>query len=53
MHPVFLHIGNFEIAYYGLMTALGYAAASFYLVPRAKKINIDADTFWNIIFILF
>lgn len=53
MHPVFLHIGNFEIAYYGLMTALGYAAASFYLLPRAKKIKIDADTFWNIIFILF
>jgi len=53
MHPTFLHIGGFELASYGLMTALGYAAASFYLLPRAKKINIDADTFWNLIFIIF
>lgn len=53
MHPVFLKIGSFELATYGLMTALGYVAASLYLLPRAKKINIDKDTFWNLIFILF
>ena len=53
MHPVLLHIGNFELASYGLMTALGYAAASCYLLPRAKKINLDKDTFWNLIFIAF
>ena len=53
MHPVLLHIGSFELASYGLMTALGYAAASFYLLPRAKKVNINADTFWNLIFIAF
>lgn len=53
MHPVLFHIGGFELASYGLMTALGYAAASLYLLPRAKKINLDADTFWNLIFIAF
>ena len=53
MHPVFLKIGSFELATYGFMTALGYIVASLYLLPRAKKINIDKDTFWNLIFILF
>ena len=53
MHPVFLKIGSFELASYGLMTALGYAAASLYLIPRLKKIGLDKDTFWNLIFIAF
>ena len=53
MHPILLHIGNFELASYGLMSALGYAAASFYLWPRIKKVNMDTDTFWNLIFIVF
>lgn len=53
MHPVFLKIGSFELASYGLMTALGYAAATCYLLPRLKKINLDKDTFWNLIFIAF
>lgn len=53
MHPTLLKIGSFELASYGLMTALGYAAACLYLVPRLKKINLDKDTFWNLIFITF
>ncbi len=53
MHPVLLKIGSFELASYGLMTALGYVAASLYLLPRLKKIGIDKDTFWNLIFIAF
>lgn len=53
MHPVFLKIGSFELASYGLMTALGYAAACLYLVPRLKKISLDKDIFWNLIFIAF
>jgi len=53
MHPVLFHIGNFELASYGLMTALGYGVASFYLLPRAKKLHISSDTFWNLIFIAF
>ena len=53
MHPVLLKIGSFELASYGLMTALGYAAAALYLLPRLKKINLDKDTFWNLIFIAF
>lgn len=53
MHPVLFKIGSFELASYGLMTALGYAAAALYLLPRLKKINLDKDTFWNLIFIAF
>ena len=53
MHPTLLKIGSFELASYGLMIALGYAAACLYLQPRLKKINLDKDTFWNLIFIAF
>lgn len=53
MHPVFLKIGSFELASYGVMTALGYVAASLYLLPRLHKIKLDKDTFWNLIFIAF
>lgn len=53
MHPVLFQIGSFELASYGAMTALGYMAAAFYLLPRLKKINLDKDTFWNLIFIAF
>ncbi|MBP5429329.1 MAG: prolipoprotein diacylglyceryl transferase [Elusimicrobiaceae bacterium] len=56
MHPVLLHIGNFELASYGLMTALGYVAATSYLLPRLKTCGIKGltkDIFWNLIFIIF
>ena len=53
MHPVLFKIGSFELASYGLMTALGYVAASLYLLPRLKKAGLDKDTFWNLIFIAF
>ncbi len=56
MHPVLLHIGNFELASYGLMTALGYIAATSYLLPRLKTCGIKGltkDIFWNLIFITF
>lgn len=53
MHPVLVKIGSFELASYGLMTALGYAAAALYLLPRLKKISLNKDTFWNLIFIAF
>ena len=56
MHPVLFHIGNFELASYGLMTALGYVAAAGYLAPRLKNSDIKGltqDLFWNILFIVF
>ncbi len=56
MHPTLFHLGNFELASYGLMTALGYAAAAWYLVPRLKNCGIKGltqDTFWNILCIVF
>lgn len=56
MHPILFHIGNFELASYGLMTALGYACAAGYLAPRLKNCGIKGltqDTFWNLLFIAF
>lgn len=53
MYPILFKIGSFELASYGLMTALGYAAASLYLVRKIKQIHMDTDTFWNFIFIAF
>lgn len=56
MHPTLFHIGNFELASYGLMTALGYGCAAWYLVPRLKNCGIKGltkDTFWNLLFVVF
>ena len=53
MHPVLVKIGSFELASYGLMTALAYMAAAWYLYKRLHYIKLDKDTFWNIIFIAF
>ena len=53
MHPTLFKIGSFELASYGLMTALAYLAASFYLFKRLHYIKLDKDTFWDIIFIAF
>ncbi|MBR2865403.1 MAG: prolipoprotein diacylglyceryl transferase [Elusimicrobiaceae bacterium] len=53
MHPILFKIGSLEMASYGLMTALAYMTASFYLFRRLHFIKLDKDTFWNIIFIAF
>ncbi len=53
MHPILFKIGSFELASYGLMTALAYMAAAWYLYKRLSYIKLDKDTFWNIIFIAF
>lgn len=53
MHPVLFKIGSFELASYGLMTALAYVLAAWYLYKRLPLIKLDKDTFWNIIFIAF
>lgn len=53
MHPILFKIGSFELASYGLMTALGYGAASWYLARHLKRVKMDADTLWNILFIAF
>ena len=53
MHPILFKIGSFEMASYGLMTAIGYGVASWYLYRRLAKINLDKETFWNLIFIIF
>ena len=56
MHPTLFHIGSFELANYGLMTALGYAAAAGYLLKRLPDCgikNLTKETFWNLIFTAF
>lgn len=56
MHPTLFHIGPFELASYGLMTALGYGAAAAYLLKRLPGCgikNLTQETFWNLIFTAF
>ena len=56
MHPTLFHIGSFELASYGLMTALGYAVAAGYLLkhlPQCEIKNLTKETFWNLIFTAF
>lgn len=53
MHPVLLQIGSFELASYGFMTALGYLVAAAYLLPHLKKVHLDKETFWDLIFTAF
>ena len=48
MYPYIIEIGSFKLATYGLMVALGYGSAMFYLYKRLGKINLDKDSFWNI-----
>lgn len=52
MFPVIFKIGNFAISSYGVMNMLGYIAAVFYLIKYKKRVNTDADTIWNIMFIV-
>lgn len=56
MHPTLFHIGSFELASYGLMTALGYGAAAAYLLKRLSGCgikNLTKETFWDLIFTAF
>ncbi len=53
MYPILFKIGSFEMASYGLMTALAYFVATWYLYRRLHYIKLDKDTFFNIIFIAF
>lgn len=53
MYPILFHIGSFEMASYGLMMALAYAVATWYLYRHLHYIQLDKDTLFNLIFIAF
>lgn len=50
MYPTLIEIGSFKLASYGVMTALAYGVSIFYLNLSRKKMELDSDTFWNLVF---
>ena len=49
MDPVFLQIGNFTIAWYGVLMMLGIAAGYWLGVKMARERGLDADLFERMI----
>lgn len=47
-----IHIGNFTIAYYGIIIAIGMLVAFSIVTRLAKKLGIDDDIFYDIFIIV-
>lgn len=50
MHPILLQLGSFKLPSYGLMVALGYLAAIFYLLRRSREAGFGKDDLSDLIF---
>jgi phosphatidylglycerol---prolipoprotein diacylglyceryl transferase len=48
MYPILFKFGNFELATYGVMSALGYLAALWYVFKQIKRMEIKEDVFFNL-----
>lgn len=49
MHPIFIQIGNFSIRWYGVMAALGFAAAMLVLMSLRKLAGMTKDQTVNLV----
>ncbi len=52
MHPILLKIGPFTIYSYGMMVAIGFAAAVFSIYRRAPKFQIDKNKMLDLCIII-
>ncbi len=52
MHPVFIELGPLSISSYGVMNALAYFACIGYLIYYRKRINIEKNMLWDILFVI-
>jgi phosphatidylglycerol:prolipoprotein diacylglycerol transferase len=52
MLPVLFRLGPLTLHTYGMLVALGFAAALFYCLRRAEREGIDGDAFMNLFFII-
>ncbi len=55
MHPILLKFGHITIYSYGVMVAIGFALAVFFIYRRASKFSLDREkcvdlTIWALIF---
>src|SRR5664279_1153809 len=48
MHPVFLKLGDFTVATYGVMVAIGFALGLWLAARRAKTEGIDPEQIHNL-----
>lgn len=53
MYPEICRIGPFTIYSYGLMLALAFLASSYLARSEARRQNINPDTIFNLVFIVF
>lgn len=51
MYPIALQIGNFTIRWYGVMAAVGFLAAAFFINRNRKEANLTSDQAANLVFI--
>lgn len=50
MHPIILQLGSFKLPAYGLMVALGYLAAIFYLFRRSQSRGFKKEDVADLVF---
>lgn len=50
MHPFLFTIGSFKLPMYGLMIAMGYLAALFYIFSKNRKIGLNKDDISDLMF---
>lgn len=53
MFPTLLQIGDFRLATYGVLVALGYLAGILWLTSQREKMGLDESRFWGLIYALF
>lgn len=53
MYPTLIHIGQFRLATYGVIVALGYLAGILWLNSRRKEMGLEEDRFWGLIYSMF
>ena len=50
MHPFLFTIGSFKLPMYGLMIAIGYIAAVYYLLQNNKYIGLAKEKLYDLVF---
>lgn len=52
MHPILIKVGPFAVYSYGVMVAIGFAAAAFLVYRRSSKFGLDRNRMVNLLAIL-
>lgn len=50
LNPVILNLGPISITWYGLVYAIGFSIATFYLIYKRDKLNLEKDEVYDFMF---